>query len=147
MPARSDAPLIKSEWFKSIDEDRFTLGLAYPADRADRKLAKDGYRDFASAHELEKCAWDYMMTSQGVGLFHKAGTEGHGTVVESYIYRGPDWDTGEEMIKSGDWLLGVIWDLATWPLIKAGLITGFSPEGHVNRRRPSPDRLAQLRGA
>ena len=55
-----------------------------------------------------------------IGTDHADGTTGAGRVVESYIYRGPDWFIGDAAIKSGDWLLGTVWDETTWAKIKKG---------------------------
>lgn len=135
---------------KAEEERRFSLGLSYPANKVDVAVAKDGFRDFAPPSVLEECAWRYMTKSRELGLYHEDGTEGHGTVVESYIYRGPDWtvaapDGSQQVIKAGDWLLGVIWDEETWPLVKTGLINGFSPTGRAARRSPDPATLASVR--
>jgi hypothetical protein len=131
-------------------ERQYTLALAYPANRADRSVAADGFRDFAPADVLENAAWGYLKKGARVGLLHRKGTEGSGVVVESYIYRGPDWEvvtpSGEKtMIKSGDWLLGTIWDNLAWRAIKSGKLTGMSPQAKVRRRIPSAEALAGLR--
>ena len=135
---------------KSQDEQRYTLTVAYPANKPDVAVAQDGFRDFAAPHAVEKAAWNYLRKSPKVGLWHKDGTEGAGTVCESYIYRGPDWhidaaDGSKQIIKSGDWLMGIIWDDSTWPLVKEGLIGGVSPQGRARRRIPSADAVANLR--
>lgn len=131
-------------------ERQYTLALAYPANRADRAVAADGHRDFASAEVLEEAAWKYMLKGARVGLLHKKGTDGHGTVVESYIYRGPDWNVetpiGEKtMIKAGDWLIGLLWDNSTWSAIKSWRLTGMSPQAKVRRRKPTAEAVAGLR--
>ncbi len=134
---------------KADAERRYTLGLSYPAMRPDVNTAQDGHRDFVSPEALEKTAWDWMSKHRNIGLFHKSGTDGHATVVESYIYRGPDGpvkvDGKTYVIKSGDWMLGCIWDEYGWQMVKAGLIGGFSPQGTAKRTTPSPERLAELR--
>lgn len=131
-------------------EQHYTLGLSYPANRVDRQIAADGYRDFATPEVLEQAAWNFMRKSLKIGLLHHKGTDGHGEVVESYIYRGPDWEmttpSGQKtMIKAGDWLLGVIWDDPTWDAIKRRKLTGLSPQAKVRRRKPSAEALAALR--
>lgn len=134
----------------SQPERQYTLALAYPANRADRGVAADGFRDFASPAVLEEAAWKFMRKGARVGLLHQKGTEGHADVVESYIYRGPDWiiDTPsreQAMVKSGDWLMGLLWDDFAWKAIKSGKLTGMSPQARVRRRIPSAEALAGLR--
>jgi hypothetical protein len=127
------------------DEQRYVLGIAYQAG-PDPRIATgaDGSRDFFSPEELEKAAWEFTKSSRSIGLFHKNGTEGHADVVESYIYRGPDWDLGDGVVvKSGDWLLGTILDDIAWDMYKSGEFTGFSPQGTARRRRPDPVKADQ----
>jgi hypothetical protein len=118
---------------KGDDEKRYTLGVAYPANRV------DGHGEFMRPDEVERVAWDYVTKGRQIGLWHADGTEGHGTVVESYIYRGPDWgltavDGSTQVIKSGDWLLGVQWDEPAWALIRKGYVDGWSMQGRAVRR-------------
>jgi len=135
---------------KMQDERRYTLGLGYPAMVAPGRGA-DGYNDFISEEALEKCAWEWMAKRREIGLFHQDGLEGHATVVESYIYRGPDWtvtspvDGTEVTIKAGDWLVGTVWDELGWELVKTRKVNGWSPEGGARRSVPTAERLAQLR--
>jgi hypothetical protein len=123
------------------DEKQFVLGIAYQSGPDPRiRKGADGHRDYFSDEELELAAWGFM-GKQIVGLFHADGTEGHATVVESYLYRGPDWAItdvlGNELIvKSGDWLVGAVLDDIAWSLFKEGKITGWSPQGAARRRSP-----------
>ena len=136
---------------KSTEEQRYTLTVAYPANKPDVGVAQDGFRDYASAEAVEKAAWSYLRKSPKVGLWHEDGTDGSGDVCESYIYRGPDWniqatDGSTQVIKSGDWLMGIIWSEATWPLIKQGLVGGVSPQGKARRNMtPDPESIKNLR--
>lgn len=135
---------------KAADEQRYTLTVAYPANKPDVGRAQDGFRDFASAMAVEKAAWSYLRKSPNVGLWHKDGTDGSGEVCESYIYRGPDWtvqaaDGSQQVIKSGDWLMGIIWSEDSWPLVKQGLIGGVSPQGRAKRRMPTAADVQNLR--
>ncbi|MEM0142434.1 MAG: XkdF-like putative serine protease domain-containing protein [Candidatus Parvarchaeum sp.] len=142
--------LIKS---RCTEERRFTLGVAYPAMKADVGIAADRHRDFVQPEVLEEAAWKWLATSRRVNIFHDSSplAEGHFTPTESYIYRGPDWvvkspvDGRKYVIKSGDWLIGGIWDEAGWEAVKAGHITGWSPEGIVKRKIPERRTLSQLR--
>lgn len=139
-----DQQTAKQELVKSVDEKRYTLSVGYPADLADVAVARDGHRDFASRDEIEKAAWGYLANGGGVGLHHADGTEGHGRVVESYIYRGPDWTENTQVIKSGDWLVGIVWDTDTWDAIKKGSIRGTSMQGTAKRRAPNPADVARV---
>lgn len=120
------------------EPQRFILGLAYAAGR-DEKITKglDEARDYFTDVELEKAAWSYLPNGAEVGAFHLSDTLGHAVVVESYIYRGPDWQVGDTIIKAGDWLVGMILDDVAWSLAKAGKFTGLSPDGRGKRRKPS----------
>jgi hypothetical protein len=146
-----DTDMVAVNVIKAQDERRYTLGLAYPAMVVDKGVAQDGHRDFVSAEALEKTAWEFLK-SGGVNMFHQNGTDGHADIVESYIYRGPDWaftspvDGEEYAVKAGDWMLGAVWDEEGWTAVKAGLVNGWSPEGGASRTTPTPERLAQLRG-
>jgi hypothetical protein len=116
---------------------RFVLGIAYQAGR-DPRIAKgaDGARDFFTAAELEKAAHSFLRSGPAVGLFHMDGTEGHATVVESYIHRGPDWEVSPGVVvKAGDWLVGAVLDEPAWEMYENGKITGWSPQGSATRLR------------
>lgn len=124
----------------STTPQRYLLALAYQAG-PDPRITKgqDGCRDYFTVEELEKAAWSFLPSGGAVGLFHgPEQTVGHFTVTESYIYRGPDWDMGDEVVvKSGDWLIGGICDEVAWSLHERGLITGMSPQGTAKRRKVS----------
>ena len=135
---------------KSQDEQLYTLCVAYPAEKADVAVAQDGFQDFASKAAVEKAAWSYLTKSPEVGLWHRDGTDGSGRVCESYIYRGPDWtvtaaDGSEQLIKAGDWLMGIIWGEESWTAIKEKRIGGVSPQGRAKRRVPDAADVANLR--
>jgi hypothetical protein len=136
---------------KSTNEQRFTLGVAYPAMKADVARAADGHRDFVSEEVLEKTAWEWLAKFRDVGLFHRDGTEGHFTPTESYIWRAPTWkvdspvDGKPYLVCKGDWVLGGVWDDYGWTMVKSGLANGWSPEGGARRSTPTAERLALLR--
>ena len=155
-----DGGTIATRVIKAEAERRYTLCVIYPADKADVAVALDGHRDFASKAVVEDAAWNYMRNYRQVGVAHSpehAASMGvafkasdAADVVESYIYRGPDWlikasDGSEVMIKAGDWLGGFIWSPETWADIQAGKVNGMSAEGGAIRRTPSPDAIANLR--
>lgn len=112
---------------------KYTLGVVYAHGES------DFHNDTMTEVELEKAAWAFMAKDgvQGrVGLMHEPGTDGAGKVVESYIYRGPEWtmkaanDASQtQVIKSGDWLMGVVWGDAAWDAIQKGKVNGYSLQG------------------
>jgi hypothetical protein len=145
-----DGETVEGFVVKSEAERRYTLTVAYPADKADVAVAADGHLDFASKAAVEDAAWGYMRKFRSVGADHADGTDGAGDLVESYIYRGPDWvvkaaDGSEVVIKAGDWLMGTIWSPAAWEKWKRGEYGGTSPQGGAKRRLPSPEAVANLR--
>jgi hypothetical protein len=101
----------------------------------------DGGRDFFSEAELEKAAWSYLRNGPRVGMFHMDGTDQNGgaaQVVESYVYRGPDWDLGDGIVvRKGTWLVGMILSPAAWQAHKDGKLNGVSPQGVARRRARS----------
>jgi hypothetical protein len=136
---------------KSAPERRYTLAMAYPANKPDAVKALDGHRDFASPEAVENAAWDYLRNGGKVGLQHEDGTDGAGKVVESYIHRGPDWpitaaDGSKQMIKSGDWLIGIVWSDDAWDMVKRGAVKGVSAQGSVKRRAANRADINNLRG-
>ena len=152
-----DGETISTRLVKAIAEERFTLNLIYPADKADVAKAIDGHRDFASKAVVRKAAHDFIRNHGRVGTFHTAYTgqgieEGAADMVQNFIWPDevPDWaikcvDGSEVIIKSGDWLGGFIWTPDWWELVKAGQLNGISPEGKVKRRKPSQAAVAALR--
>jgi subtilisin family serine protease len=115
------------------DTQRYTLGVAYPHSEL------DSHGDFTDEQELEKAAWTFMQTvvakgAGGVGTDHADGTDDSAQVVESYIYRGPDWtiDVGDDeavIVKAGDWMVGAIWTEEAWERVEKGELTGWSIQG------------------
>lgn len=113
---------------KAANETRYTLGIAYPANRV------DVHGDYMSAEELEQSAWRFAKAGLAAnGIQHKDGSGGAGDVVESYIYRGPKWDLNGQVVNPGDWMMGVIWDRPTWEAIRKGKLNGFSIQGFAQR--------------
>lgn len=126
-----------------VPEQRYLLAVAYQHGQ-DQRIAKglDGARDFFSEVELEKAAWSLLQQDAvpEVGLFHMDGTCGHASVVESYIWRGEPWtltavDGSTQVIKSGDWLVGLVCDEVAWDLYKSGRVSGVSLQGRARRRK------------
>lgn len=149
-PEAWDGTSIATRLIKSSEDRRYTLHVAYPANKPDAHVAADGYRDFASAEAVENAAWAFLQKSPKIGLWHAKGTDGAGDVVESYVYRGPQWtlkaaDGTTQVIDPGDWLVGIVWSPDTWDLVKTGRVNGVSMQGSATRRKPSREALASLR--
>jgi putative serine protease XkdF len=155
-----DGETIATRVLKSEAERRYSLHVVYPADKADVARALDGHRDFASKAVVEDAAWNYMRRYREVGAFHTEEqaaavgatmkATGAAELVESYVYRGPDWaikaeDGSEVLVKAGDWLAGFIWSPEDWELLKDGKIGGVSVEGKARRRKPTAEAVAGLR--
>jgi hypothetical protein len=145
-----DGETVKGVVVKSDDAQRYTLTVAYPVDSPDVGVARDGFQDFASKTEVEKAAWSFMRNGGAIGAYHQDGTEGTGQLVESYVWRGPDWaieaaDGSTQVVKSGDWLIGTVWSEDGWNLIKSGEATGASPQGGAGRRTPNPADVARVK--
>lgn len=149
-PPAADLKL-KSRIFRSAPEQRYTLSVAYPV------AEFDAHKNFANAEALERAAWDYMRSSRQVGLMHdrgtaKGATTGSGELVESYIYRGPDWKIADQVVTNGDWLAGIIWSPEAWEYVKMpGGMSGLSFQGmsaidkqSLKPTPPAPAAPAQL---
>jgi len=124
-----------------MNERRYVLGIAYQAGPLERiQAGADGGRDWFSPDELELAAWRFLLSEPKVGVCHMDGTTGAAQVVESYIYRGPDWHTGifdgtasEVVVHAGDWLVGAILTPLSWEFYKAGKLNGWSIQGEAGR--------------
>lgn len=135
---------------KATEERRYTLGVAYGANLPDVGRALDGFRDFASEQTVQDAAWAFIGKSRNIGVGHLEGTDGSGTVVESYCWPADDWTTTAadgttQTVRKGDWLLGVVWSPETWPLVKSGQLRGYSPQGSARRGVPSAESAAQAK--
>lgn len=112
---------------------RYTLGVAYAPNHPDVAVAADGRRDMISPEELEEAAWRFM-AHRDVGIEHRPGPKA-GTVVESYIYRGPKWVVSDRLtVVPGTWLVGIVWEPWAWADVQAGRIRGLSPQGSAHLR-------------
>lgn len=144
-----DGSTIAGRLVKSEPARRYTLAVAYPADRADVGVARDGHRDFVSKEVLQDAAWAYMRNFRKVGAWHSEDSGDAGEPVESFLWPdgAPDWqpEGSDYVVKSGDWLLGVVWSPEAWADIEQGRMRGMSPQGTAQRTRVSRARTAALR--
>jgi hypothetical protein len=120
-------------FLKSDSKQRYTLGVVYSPDEIDSQ------GDFADAAEIEKACHGFMRRLQGrkikkgaLGHMHKEWPDDLGEIVECYC--APiDMQIGDENIKKGTWLLGVIWNDEMFQKIEKNEITGYSMGGTGNR--------------
>jgi hypothetical protein len=132
--------LSKSTWIHvtKSEEQRYTLTVVYPCSGKGTP-EPDFHGDIMSEVELEKSAWGFMEKgTDRIGLMHRPGTSGAGKVVESYIWRAPEWkvkDMGgnEQSVSPGDWVMGIVWTPEAWTAIKNGQITGVSLQGAARK--------------
>ncbi|MDE2096465.1 MAG: hypothetical protein KGL39_04405 [Patescibacteria group bacterium] len=135
---------------KASKKERFLLMVAYSANKMPLRGA-DGYIDVAPPEVLEKACWRFADNGAKVGLWHKDGNENCARVVENYIYRNPiPWvmkcpDGSEQVIKEGDWVVGMKLDPPTWEMYEKGLIGGASPQGRCVRGPASEETLERFR--
>lgn len=135
---------------KADEENRFLLLVAYSANKMPVR-GQDGYVDVASPDTLEKACWRFMDNGAKVGLFHEAGHESPGRVVENYIFRSETpWviespDGRSQIVEKGDWVVGIICSRETWALYKSGQIGGASPQGSCGRQPARSEVLARMR--
>lgn len=113
---------------------RYTLGIVYEPD------AVDSQDDFADAEEIEKASHDFMRHIQGklkkgaLGIMHKEWPDDVGDIVECYC-APVDMQIGDDLIKQGTWMLGVIWSEEFFEKIDKKEITGYSMGGSGKREK------------
>jgi len=88
-------------------------------------------RDIA-AIDISDVWEDVQKAAKGLGYMHEQWDESIGDIVECYI-APVDFKVGDEIIKKGTWLLGVVWTPEYFAKVEAGEITGFSMGGRGRR--------------
>lgn len=68
----------------------------------------------------------------GLGYMHAVWSDGIGEIVENYI-APVDMVIGDQTVKKGTWLMGVIWTPEYYEKVKKGEITGYSMGGTAIR--------------
>ena len=103
------------------DEQKLLYGIVYEPDVADHS------GDAMTAVEIEKSAHEFLEFYRNIDTEHNV-VPGAGVVVESYI--APiDMNIGDEVIKSGSWILVTKATDEIWDDWKNGDITGYSMFG------------------
>jgi len=132
---------------KTSDESRYALFVAYSANKMPLRGA-DGMVDVASPEVLEKAAWRFMLNGARIGVDHKPGGENAARVVENFVHRGKPMrfvgpDGTEQVVRKGDWCVGVIFSPAAWTEFKKGRWGGVSLQGSATRKPASAATLAR----
>lgn len=109
---------------KIDQEERVVTGVVYEPDTVDAQ------GDSASAEEIRKASFNFMMKSMILGFEHKESiSKFHAQIVENYI-APTSFKLGEQFIKAGTWLMSIkIHNDELWALIKSGEVSGFSMSG------------------
>lgn len=110
---------------KTNADKQLAFGVVYAPDEL------DSHGDFMVAEEIEKMAYDFMMSGKVNRIDTDHDKEENGSrVVESFIARKDDPDFPE-----GAWVMGIyIPDEEIWKSIKKGDLTGFSMYGKSGKR-------------
>ena len=121
------AKSIEYRIIKANYPNRVTIGVIYPANEV------DAHGDWASKEEIEKACWRFnrkLRTGEArVGLFHRPELDYQGEIIESAIYRGPDYEENGQVIRNGSWLGAIQWRPEAFDLIVKGKVTGLSIQG------------------
>ena len=83
--------------------------------------------------DVTDCAAEITKAFQGLGDQHASWDPAYGEIVECYVMPC-DATVGEEVIKEGTWLLGVVWSPDYFEKILAGERTGYSMGGRGIRQ-------------
>ena len=145
------------------EEQRYTLGIVYEPDIPDshgdfakaedieiaawefmakiQSFAKSGARMMRELSKMESSdsrdlmvVVDEELLKSGDGLDdeHMQVEEQCGTIVESYIAPA-DFQVGEQLVKKGTWLLGVVWEPEIFEKVVTGERTGLSMFGRTDK--------------
>jgi hypothetical protein len=137
---------------ESNEEDRFLLLVGYSPNTMPHRGA-DGFLDVASPRAVEKACWRFLLNGGKAGTMHKAGGENAFRVVENGIYRNEiPWvikspDGPDQVIRQGDWVIGMILSKETWADYKAGLFGSGSLQGAAERMPATAETLERIRSA
>ena len=125
---------------KASEEKRYTLGPLYAPDRL------DAHKEWVAGETLQEAVWEYVRESAGNGrllnLQHKLlGDVQVGEWVECMAWpyehtikvTVPGGEERELTMPAGTIYMGVIWNEESWPLVKAGKLTGLSLGGKAVR--------------
>lgn len=134
---------------KADGESRFLLCVVYSPNRLPKRGA-DGYLDLVRPATLEKACWKFLDNGGRIGLNHQPGGEGAARVVENYVYRNKvPWvikspDGTKQVVRRGDWLVGLVLSPEAWQMFKAGKIGPVSLQGGARRRPATPKTLKKV---
>lgn len=139
-------PLLNMVTVQKVKEKQYTFGVVYKAteSRADPEL--DAHGEFIIADDLQEAQWAYVQTGdRRVYLQH--GAQGIIPIgeyvdivtwpyeVELELTLPGQTKKTRTMIPAGSVFMGVLWNDTGWPLIKDGMIRGFSLGGFRRKQK------------
>jgi hypothetical protein len=108
---------------KFDDDEGIVAGIVYEPD------VKDAQGDSASAEEIKKAAYDFMLNSMKIGLMHEKDVSDKVRIVECYLAPVP-FEMGGQFVKKGSWVMVLkIQDEDIKRQVKDGELTGLSMSG------------------
>lgn len=129
--------------YKADDSKRIVYGVVLDP------YIIDAHDDYLSPDVIEQTAHNFLAESRVVGLDHNGEAKG-AKVVESWIQPYPSQDDykaaiegkphkaysqsfGDDVVRSGSWVLGVKLTPDLWDRVKSGELNGFSIGGYGQR--------------
>ena len=120
----------------------------------------DAHDDYLSPAVIEETAHDFLSESRVVGLDHNGAADG-AKVVESWIQPYPSPEDykaaiegkphkayaqafGEDVVRSGSWVLGVKLTPELWSRVQSGELNGFSIGGYGQREEMAEGEMPEV---
>ncbi len=120
---------------KQNDDEQVAFGWLSVVEDKQGNVIVDSQGDVIEPEELEKAAYEFVLTSRKAGDMHKR-TEGIGRLVESCVFTKEKQEAlgiPEGVLPIG-WFVGFkVDDKKTWAKIKKGEYTAFSIAGRGKR--------------
>lgn len=119
---------------KAMEEKRFTLAPMYIPGQL------DAHGDWATDDDLQKALWDFNRGERMIALQHCPEVGPMGEAVEMMVvpwamdvpmYKADGTSYVQHFPANTPWL-GVVWTEDAWPLVKKGLVRGYSIGGKAN---------------
>lgn len=120
---------------KRNDEEQVAFGWLSVAVDKEGNVIEDSQGDVIAPEELEKAAYEFVLTSRKAGDMHKK-VEGVGRLVESCVFtkeKQKALGIPEGSLPEGWWVGFKVDNKQTWQKIKKGEYTAFSIAGRGKR--------------